>query len=73
LELITESITAELKITPQAADFFNQILSFLAYGGSSIVKALLVVLVTRTSRKGIVLSDSISMVNWMDGLELLNG
>jgi hypothetical protein len=33
-------ITAELEITSQAADFFNQILSFLAYGGSSIMKIL---------------------------------
>jgi hypothetical protein len=31
-------ITVELEITSQTADFFNQILSFLAYGGSSIVK-----------------------------------
>jgi hypothetical protein len=33
-------ITAELEITSQAADFFNQILSFLAYGGRSVVKTL---------------------------------
>jgi hypothetical protein len=32
--------TAEFEITSQTADFFNQILSFLAYGGSSIVKTL---------------------------------
>jgi hypothetical protein len=31
-------ITVELEITSQAADFINQNLSFLAYGGSSIVK-----------------------------------
>jgi hypothetical protein len=31
-------ITNELKITSQFADFNNQILSFLAHGGSSIVK-----------------------------------
>jgi hypothetical protein len=30
--------SVELEITSQAADFFNQILSFLAYGGSSTVK-----------------------------------
>jgi hypothetical protein len=34
----TLGITVELEITSQAADFFNQILSFLAYGRSSIVK-----------------------------------
>jgi hypothetical protein len=33
-------ITVELEITSQVADFFIQILSFLAYGGSSIVKTL---------------------------------
>jgi hypothetical protein len=33
-------ITTELEITSQTADFFNQILSFLAYGGSSTVKTL---------------------------------
>jgi hypothetical protein len=33
-------ITVELEITSQVADFFNHILSFLAYGGSSIVKTL---------------------------------
>jgi hypothetical protein len=33
-------ITAELEITSQVADFFSQILSFLAYGGSSVVKTL---------------------------------
>jgi hypothetical protein len=32
----TLGITIELEITSQAADFFNQILSFSAYGGSSI-------------------------------------
>jgi hypothetical protein len=31
----TLGIIAELKITSQVADFINQILSFLAYGGSS--------------------------------------
>jgi hypothetical protein len=36
----TFGITVELEITSQAADFSNQILSFLAYGGSSTVKAL---------------------------------
>jgi hypothetical protein len=36
----TLRITAELMITSQAADFFNQILSFLAYGRSSVVKTL---------------------------------
>jgi hypothetical protein len=36
----TLGITVELEITPQAADFFNHILSFLAYGGSSVVKTL---------------------------------
>jgi hypothetical protein len=36
----TLEITVELEITSQAADFFNQILSFLAYGGRSIVKTL---------------------------------
>jgi hypothetical protein len=36
----TLRITAELKMTSQAADFFNQTLSFLAYVGSSIVKTL---------------------------------
>jgi hypothetical protein len=30
----------EPEITSQAADFFNQILSFLAYGGRSVVKTL---------------------------------
>jgi hypothetical protein len=33
-------VTIELEISSQAAGFFNQILSFLAYGGSSIVKTL---------------------------------
>jgi hypothetical protein len=33
-------ITDELEITSQATDFFNQILSFLAHGGSSILKTL---------------------------------
>jgi hypothetical protein len=36
----TLGITIELEITSQAADFIKQILSFLAYGGSSIVKTL---------------------------------
>jgi hypothetical protein len=36
----TLGITIELKITFQAANFITQILSFLAYGGSSTVKAL---------------------------------
>jgi hypothetical protein len=36
----TLGITIELKITSQASNFINQILSFLAYGGSSIVKIL---------------------------------
>jgi hypothetical protein len=41
LELLTEpTITVELEITSQATDFFSQISSFLAYGGSSIVKTL---------------------------------
>jgi hypothetical protein len=34
----TLMITVELDISSQAADFINQILSFLAYSGSSIVK-----------------------------------
>jgi hypothetical protein len=33
-------ITVELEITSQVAEFFSQVLSFLAYGGSSIVKTL---------------------------------
>jgi hypothetical protein len=33
-------VTIELEISSQAADFFNQILSFLAYGGSSVVKTV---------------------------------
>jgi hypothetical protein len=33
-------ITIELKITSEAIDFIKQILSFLAYGGSSVVKTL---------------------------------
>jgi hypothetical protein len=33
-------ITVELEITPQTPDFLSQILSFLAYGGSSVVKTL---------------------------------
>jgi hypothetical protein len=33
-------ITIELEITSQAADLFHQILSFLAYGGNSMVKVL---------------------------------
>jgi hypothetical protein len=36
----TLGITVELEITSQVADVFSQILSFLAYGGSSIVKTL---------------------------------
>jgi hypothetical protein len=36
----TLRIAAELEITSHDADFFNQILSLLAYGGSSIVKTL---------------------------------
>jgi hypothetical protein len=36
----TLGITIELKITLQVAYFIEQILSFLAYGGSSIVKTL---------------------------------
>jgi hypothetical protein len=34
----TVRITAELKITSQASKYIKQILSFLAYSGSSIVK-----------------------------------
>jgi hypothetical protein len=36
----TLEITVELEIISQAPDFFNQILSFLAYGGSSVMKIL---------------------------------
>jgi hypothetical protein len=36
----TLMITIELEITSQDADFFNQIMSFLAYGGSSIMNAV---------------------------------
>jgi hypothetical protein len=36
----TLGITAELEITSEVANFINQILSFLAYGGSSTVKIL---------------------------------
>jgi hypothetical protein len=36
----TLGITIELKIMLQFAYFIEQILSFLAYGGSSIVKTL---------------------------------
>jgi hypothetical protein len=36
----TLGITAELEVTSQAAAFFKQIMSFLAYGGSCIVKTL---------------------------------
>jgi hypothetical protein len=36
----TLGIAIELKITLQVAYFIEQILSFLAYGGSSIVKTL---------------------------------
>jgi hypothetical protein len=32
--------TTELKLTSQAVDFIKQILPFLAYGGSSIVKTV---------------------------------
>jgi hypothetical protein len=99
----TLGINAELEITSQAPDFFNHILSFLAYDGSSHVKTLnqtsfpcdgwlelklryrpvwvgfLYILVASTvsflmarpSRKAIALSDSVSMVKWMDGLKLL--
>jgi hypothetical protein len=34
----TLGITIELEITSHAADFFNQFLSFLAYGRSFVVK-----------------------------------
>jgi hypothetical protein len=37
---VDEALGIELEITSQVADFFSQILSFLAYGGSSIVKTL---------------------------------
>jgi hypothetical protein len=33
-------ITIELEISSQVADFINQIFSFLAYGGSSVMKTL---------------------------------
>jgi hypothetical protein len=36
----TLEITIELEITSQAADFVKQILLFLAYGGSSVVKTV---------------------------------
>jgi hypothetical protein len=36
----TLGITVGLKITSQATNFINQMLSFLAYGGSSLVKTL---------------------------------
>jgi hypothetical protein len=36
----TLQITVELDITSQAADFFNQVLTFLAHGGSSVVQTL---------------------------------
>jgi hypothetical protein len=36
----TLGIIVELKTTPQANNFIKWILSFLAYGGSSIVKIL---------------------------------
>jgi hypothetical protein len=36
----TLGIAVELEINSQAADFFNQIMLFLAYGGSCIVKTL---------------------------------
>jgi hypothetical protein len=41
-DLVNETlgITVELKITLQVAYFIEQILSLLAYGGSSIVKTL---------------------------------
>jgi hypothetical protein len=38
----TMEIVVELQITSQAPEFFNQILSFLAYGGSSTVKTLVI-------------------------------
>jgi hypothetical protein len=34
----TLAITVEIEITSQAVHFINQILSFLAYGGSSTVR-----------------------------------
>jgi hypothetical protein len=34
----TLGITVELEVTSQTADFFNQILSLLTYGGSFILK-----------------------------------
>jgi hypothetical protein len=99
----TLGITAELEITSQAADFFNQILPFLAYGGSSTEKTLnqtsfhmrqMVRVEVEISasvggfpvgiggqchpfpddqniKKAIALSDSVFMVNWMEGLKLL--
>jgi hypothetical protein len=36
----TMGITTELKMMSQIANFINQILLFLAYGGSSLVKTL---------------------------------
>jgi hypothetical protein len=37
----TLGVTIELEISSQAADFFNQILSYLTYGGSSVVVVFL--------------------------------
>ena len=41
-DLVNETlwITVELEITSQAAKFFNQVLSFLSYGGSSVMQTL---------------------------------
>jgi hypothetical protein len=96
-------ITLELKIMSQVANFINQILSLLAYGGSSIVETLNqtsfhvrqmvkseveisasvggfpvdfggqchLLPVDQNIRKGITLSDSISIMNCMEGLKLL--
>jgi hypothetical protein len=36
----TWGITIDLEIMSQAADFIKQILSLVAYGGSSVVKTL---------------------------------
>jgi hypothetical protein len=36
----TMGIIVELEITSQVSDFLSQILSFLAYGGSSVVNTL---------------------------------
>jgi hypothetical protein len=99
----TLGITIELKIMCHATNFTEKILSFLAYGGSSIVKTLnqtsfriqqmvrfeveIPVSVgafavhfggqchlfpdDQNTQKWIDLSDSISIVNWMEGLKLL--